>query len=734
MKQIKNGFTLIELLAVIIILAIVALIATPLILNVIDDSRESANMSEANMILKAVEQLYMVSSLDSDNPMNSKFDGSLDIYDQLDVNGEKPEEGSVIVEPDGDISLKIYQDGKCYVKGFEDSEISSNNSTLEECLPDSSNICTTVIVGGVCQTVDSTVANTEEMKNMAVGELVKNESTNGYYNIVDSVSSSVDGYNIIDLGNGKYATLEKGDKNEVTPEQFGASADGATGFSDALLRALKSGASIVNLDSTKEYRLDKTLSVDSASNVTINGNGATIYTDNSFEALWIESNNNYREWAILFDRSTNIAIDNIKMEARETEDVEYKIQLGIRRTTGVDITNSEFLVFDTAPKFTAEGGRKEYTNLDLYYAWEDVLIDNNKLLVMHSGDAGGNIWVRDFGSYDDVPCRDLIFSNNTLEKNTHDESIGIFLGKMENIQVINNKITLHDVENDDKVVETPTAFSLGYSSSTSAKEGDKTSNILFEGNTVIAYASYRLIYAAEAENVVVKNNYLEFNHSFKDSTNTTVNHVIQGTISEVSGNTIVYNNDTESAATEKLSVMTFASESFGTYNALETRVFDNEITINANVENLFVNAGTVTNNVITVNGTTKQGFLNSLKEVSNNNITFNDNSTHIFVFQTHTFINDVTIRENRIISNYDAITNVPATNPAFLMTTSSAYLNGYSMLIDGNTLTGANLATMGRQYLVNFADGVFGAIRYINNNIGYRAGLDNTGNGTVVFE
>ena len=50
----KKGFTLIELLAVIIILAIVALIATPIILNVIDDARVSAGRSEANMILSGI--------------------------------------------------------------------------------------------------------------------------------------------------------------------------------------------------------------------------------------------------------------------------------------------------------------------------------------------------------------------------------------------------------------------------------------------------------------------------------------------------------------------------------------------------------------------------------------------------------------------------------------------------------------------------------------------------------
>ena len=50
----KKAFTLIELLAVIIILAIVALIATPIILNVIEDARVSAGKSEANMILGGI--------------------------------------------------------------------------------------------------------------------------------------------------------------------------------------------------------------------------------------------------------------------------------------------------------------------------------------------------------------------------------------------------------------------------------------------------------------------------------------------------------------------------------------------------------------------------------------------------------------------------------------------------------------------------------------------------------
>ena len=52
--NLKRGFTLIELLAVIIILAIVALIATPIILDVVEDARKSAGLSEANMIYSGI--------------------------------------------------------------------------------------------------------------------------------------------------------------------------------------------------------------------------------------------------------------------------------------------------------------------------------------------------------------------------------------------------------------------------------------------------------------------------------------------------------------------------------------------------------------------------------------------------------------------------------------------------------------------------------------------------------
>ena len=54
----NKGFTLIELLAVIVILAIIALIATPIILGIISDTRTQARKRSAELVYKGVEYAY----------------------------------------------------------------------------------------------------------------------------------------------------------------------------------------------------------------------------------------------------------------------------------------------------------------------------------------------------------------------------------------------------------------------------------------------------------------------------------------------------------------------------------------------------------------------------------------------------------------------------------------------------------------------------------------------------
>lgn len=54
----KKGFTLIELLAVILILAAIALIAIPVVTNIIEDAKKNALKDSAYGVLEAANLYY----------------------------------------------------------------------------------------------------------------------------------------------------------------------------------------------------------------------------------------------------------------------------------------------------------------------------------------------------------------------------------------------------------------------------------------------------------------------------------------------------------------------------------------------------------------------------------------------------------------------------------------------------------------------------------------------------
>jgi len=62
----KRGFTLIELLAVIVILAIIALIATPMILGVIDTAKKGSAKSSALGYIEAIEKSFMIGQIEGE--------------------------------------------------------------------------------------------------------------------------------------------------------------------------------------------------------------------------------------------------------------------------------------------------------------------------------------------------------------------------------------------------------------------------------------------------------------------------------------------------------------------------------------------------------------------------------------------------------------------------------------------------------------------------------------------
>lgn len=98
MKGNKKGFTLIELLAVIVILAIIALIATPIVIGIINRAREKSVVNSAYGVVDAAKLYYTESLLDSTQVSSGDVAS-------LKVSGTKPTGGTWNVAVDGQVSI-----------------------------------------------------------------------------------------------------------------------------------------------------------------------------------------------------------------------------------------------------------------------------------------------------------------------------------------------------------------------------------------------------------------------------------------------------------------------------------------------------------------------------------------------------------------------------------------------------------------------------------------------------
>lgn len=133
MMNSKKGFTLIELLAVIVILAIIALITAPTILNVIENSRKDAAKDKAYGAIDAVKLAYTEAQSDGADvpiPFTVTFnssgkgeisaDGGTKKY-EVKASGEMPSAGSITMNADG----------KIYIGTASGATTTKNNTALK---------------------------------------------------------------------------------------------------------------------------------------------------------------------------------------------------------------------------------------------------------------------------------------------------------------------------------------------------------------------------------------------------------------------------------------------------------------------------------------------------------------------------------------------------------------------------------------------------------------------------
>ena len=137
----KKGFTLIELLAVIVILAVIALIATPIILNIIEDTKEQSVKSSANLYVDGLtKQIASRNMTSAFNPSSCTISNGNVTCDgqalEYNVNGDKPTSGSITLN-NGIVTGYILN-----ISGYTVTK-SGNNVTIAKELPPTYEVYTT---------------------------------------------------------------------------------------------------------------------------------------------------------------------------------------------------------------------------------------------------------------------------------------------------------------------------------------------------------------------------------------------------------------------------------------------------------------------------------------------------------------------------------------------------------------------------------------------------------------
>ena len=123
----KKAFTLIELLAVIVILGILALIVTPILINVVKDSNEKSYKLSADGYISAVNDYILSNQLDGKKVENGKYNiKNLDVK----ISGKAPSKGSVEIYDEKVSSAQLLFD--TYLVKYDGKEVTLTEKGCEK--------------------------------------------------------------------------------------------------------------------------------------------------------------------------------------------------------------------------------------------------------------------------------------------------------------------------------------------------------------------------------------------------------------------------------------------------------------------------------------------------------------------------------------------------------------------------------------------------------------------------
>ena len=465
------------------------------------------------------------------------------------------------------------------------------------------------------------------------------------YKIVATEEESND-EKIVKLNNGLNAILQVND-GYITVDQYGAKGDGNIDSWKQIQDSFQSGVSRIAFGYNKEYKVTKALWLN-IPNIEIMGNGAILFTDNDYASKTTE-------WFFNIINN-NIKLDSLIIQARETIDVGYKTQLCVMKASKIEIKNCSFLVPNTVVS------NKEYTNIDLYTGWHDIVIDNCKMEILHDGIAGGCIWIRDLYK---LGCNNLIFTNNSCKKICHDEILAAFLGNIENITIANNNFCMQENTH----LPSEMCFTLG-------SEGATLKNVIFENNTIDAISSGGVIWSTNVTDIKVKNNKIKYTKSNTTSKAYVIKAYNCSNFRLTDNNIEIQNKNQE------------ITQIINSVSVVDNNIIKCETNITGDVIN---DASEVKNNEIYLDNSVDTIFKNSNK-ILNNKVVAKDNVNKFFEYYNIKLKTDYDIREN-VIEYY----NVDDTSTIrHLLIINGVGMNDYKIYFNYNNVIAPNSSSQNR--------------------------------------
>lgn len=243
----KKGFSLMEILAIIAIISLMVVFTMPSILKLYTEAEKKNFKSEMQNLIRVAEIGYGNTSLNTlyiADTIYEFVDGEtiIDGNISIEFSGSKPQNGTLTITKEGEISFRIHKDKYCAIKRADSKEIFIVKSTVTECTEGSftftPEICFITNVNEAPEDIRMIYEEipdfSPEMQRMleAAGiiyedEIGAREAVIYYYNYQNPLCSSdviipeqIDGKNVIGIGLQAFIDVENYEPMGITSVEF----------------------------------------------------------------------------------------------------------------------------------------------------------------------------------------------------------------------------------------------------------------------------------------------------------------------------------------------------------------------------------------------------------------------------------------------------------------------------------------------------------------------------------